>query len=827
MKNFTNILQAVRSMLSGKRNQKVTHPVTLFLIPLLLVVLSESIQRNSIWETLQWMAMHPLMFLVNYLLILSVYLLLFVLPKMLYFFTVALFSLACFLFSYVHQVKLSLRGEPFLPADLYLFNEAEGISGAVSTNLFSILFLCVSILAMLYLIFQKYPKYGWKSRVLLGICSVVIVSSLTSDALYSIRDRLGIRLIPWNQVENVKTNGFSYSFLNNYMDLQVDQPFTYNQDEIQTIIDKTSADKSTKPKVKPNVIMIMSEAFFDPTILPNVQFERDPLPTVHQLAKTHNVGNVSVSVFGGGTANSEFEALTGLAVENLPVGSMAYSQYVYRPIDGLPSIMKRNGYHTTAIHPFYHWYYNRTHVYQNLGFDRFIPMEFMTAPETKGPFIRDSEVAKRILAETQKTDGQDFVFAVTMQSHGPYDDQNLEISNHVSGSLSESGKKILGTYATHLEDTDRMLKTLIDEFKARKEPTVIVMYGDHFPMLGSDYQVYRESSFITDIYKQDDFKKMHQTPLVVWDNIGLKKEDVHMQLPFLGAFLVDRLGLDGNATTHLLMQAYDKKIRFLSEKFSPANAQTAAKDKLWKKDYELIWYDILFGDQYAYQLGKKPSVNPDYGLGSEDMVLEKADPLAIVVDPETVEEDQELPVTIQGKHFEGTAQVSVNDTMLPTTYLDQEHVSISLPASFLKEKELTLSVKVLNERGDEIAKSENDILIPILNHEEFKQNSKVTSLADASLKWELFSSDPDFTIVRAKLPQQTAPYLVANKQVDLQDNHADAMNAGNQSDIYPNGYLYISIANHESGWKPSSSPSSDAIRQYLAAQDYRLYQMER
>jgi|GEM_PF-374385 len=827
MRNFTNSLQYVRTMLIGKWNGKITHPVTLFLLPLLLLVLSESIQRNSLWESIQWMAMHPLMFLVNYLLILSVYLFLFLLPKALYLFTASLFSIVCFLFSYVHQVKLSLRGEPFLPADLYLFNEAEGISGAVSANMLSILFLCFSIIIMMLLIFKKYPKYGWKARVLLGICSIFIVGSLTTDSLYAFRDRLGIRLIPWNQVENVRINGFSYSFLNNYMDLQVEQPFTYNQEEIKTIVDKMPPDKRTKPAVKPNVIMIMSEAFFDPTILPNVQFERDPLPTVHQLAKSHNVGNVSVSVFGGGTANSEFEALTGLAVEKLPVGSMAYSQYVYRPVDGLPSIMKRNGYHTTAIHPFYHWYYNRTHVYQNLGFDRFIPMEFMTAPETKGPFIKDSEVAKRIIEETKKTDGQDFVFAVTMQSHGPYDDQNLEITNHVSGSLSENGKKILGTYATHLEDTDRMLKALIDEYKARKEPTVIVMYGDHFPMLGSDYQVYRESSFITDIYKQDDFKKMHQTPLVIWDNIGLKKEDVHMQLPFLGAFLVDRIGLDGNATTNLLMHAYEKNIRFLSEKFSPSNAQTAEKDKQWKKDYELVWYDILFGDQYAYQIGDKPSVNPDYGLGSDAIVLEKADPPAILADPDALEEDQELPVMIRGKHFEGTAQISVNGTLLPTTFIDHEHVQIALPSSLLNEEELTVEMKVLNERGDEIAKSENDIRIPIMDKEELKQNSLVTSLADAGLKWEFFSSGPDYKIVRAKLQKQTTPYLVANKHGDLQDNHADGMNTGNQSDIYANGYLYVSIANEDSGWSQSAYPTSDAIRQYLASQDYRLYQMEK
>lgn len=703
----------------GYRTTRTSHLVSLFVIPLVILLLAESIQRDSILATLQWIVEHSLMFLVNYFLLQSAYLFLYMLPRIVYIIAAPLLSLGCFLFSYIHHMKLSLRGEPLLPSDLYLVSEAKGISGAISADVSSILLLAASSIVVIFLIIRFYPKYVWKTRIMLGICSVLMIGLLTSKDLYAFRDRMGIKLFPWNQVENVRANGFSYSFVNNFLDLHVEEPFTYNRDEIQAIVNKTAPSKKPGKAVKPNVIVIMSEAMFDPTVLPNVTFERDPMPTIHQLAKTHSVGTAGVSVFGGGTANSEFEALTGLAIEKLPVGAIAYSQYAYRPIDALPSIMKKNGYHTTAIHSFYHWYYNRTQVYKNFGFDRFIPMEFMTSPETKGPFIKDSEVAKRILEETKKTAGQDFVFAVTMQSHGPYDDQNIPIENHVSGSLSENGKRILETYVNHIEDADKLLKTLIDEYKKRNEPTVVVMYGDHLPLLGSDYQVYKETSYITDIYKQSDSRKMHLTPLVIWNNIGLPKEDINMQLPFLGAYLVDRIGLEGNTTTSLLMQAYEKNIRYLSEKFNGFFPQYGAgKDRDWKKSYDLLWYDILFGNQYAYSLSHQPSVNPDYVLGSGPIVLDFATPSVILKDQPSTDANEEQIITIKGKNFEGSSHVSINDTLVPTTYVDHEHLRINLPASFLEEEELKVEIKVLNEQENQIATSSNQLTIPVRSKEE-------------------------------------------------------------------------------------------------------------
>lgn len=820
--------------ISGRRHSSIKQHIpayrllSLFFIPFVVLLLSESIQRNSVIEALYWSSQQKMMFVVNYSLLLSISLVLYILPKIAFLLTASVFYLGSFLFSYIHQVKSSLRGEPFLPADLYLINEAKGISNAVSTNIYSIIFLVVGGILIIISSIYLYPKYVWRKRLLLGLVSILMIGFLTSESLYAFRDRMGIKLIPWNQIENVRANGFAYSFVNNFMNLQVEKPFTYNKEEIQAIVNKTVQNQTTaKPAkpVKPNVIVIMSEAFFDPTTLPNVQFDRDPLPTVRQLAKTHTVGTVGVSQFGGGTANSEFEALTGLASEKLPYGAIAYSQYVYRPIDSLASLMKKNGYPTTAIHPYYHWYYNRTNVYKNIGFDRYIPMEFMTSAETKGLFIKDSEVAKRIIAQTKKTDGQDFVFAVTMQSHGPYDDQEVPINNHVSGPLSDEGKKILETYVNQIEDADRLLKTLIDEYKSRNEPTVIVMYGDHFPMLGSDYQVYKETKFITDISNKADFGKMHQTPLVIWDNIGLPKEkELDMQLPFLGAYLVDRIGLAGNTMTDLLMQGFDGNIRYLTEKFiSPAKQKKYANNQQWKQDYDLLWYDILVGNQYVYTINQKPSVNPDYILGSGPIVIDSVNPPVMIKDLFFAGEKGESVLSITGKNFEGSSQISANGTLLPTTYIDREHIQATLPASLMEEKELNIEIKVQNERGDEIAKSTNKITIPVMSRAEFKEKSSITPLDQSLIQWEFFKNGNGFKVVRANLQLQDLPYIVAIANADLQDINADALNEGNQSDIYANGYLYISIRNEESKWKQGDKPTPDDIRKYFSTREYTLY----
>ncbi len=180
--------------------------------------------------------------------------------------------------------------------------------------------------------------------------------------------------------------------------------------------------KAASQTQKPNVIFIMNEAFWDPTLLKNVKFSEDPLPTVHRLQKEMTSGFLLSPQFGGGTSNVEFEILSGQSMSFMPAGSVPYQQYISRPLPSLASYFKSQGYASTAIHSYERWFWNRENVYRYMGFDEFISKEGFDNPVNKGAFIADDEVSRRIIQEVEENEEPTFIYAVTMQNHGPYDD---------------------------------------------------------------------------------------------------------------------------------------------------------------------------------------------------------------------------------------------------------------------------------------------------------------------------------------------------------------------------------------------------------------------
>ncbi len=208
--------------------------------------------------------------------------------------------------------------------------------------------------------------------------SVVILFVIYSDKPVAAKDMMGIKKnIGWDQAENYRTNGFALSTMLNAEQVIIEKPAGYDESSMRAIAKLASAKEDTgQTKVKPNVIVVLSEAFWDPTILKDLSFDRDPIPFFHSLQQNYPGGWLLSPQFGGGTANVEFEVLTGLSTRFLPQGSIAYNQYITKGVDSMASILSRQGYTATAINPFHNWFFNSKNVYQNFGFSKFISGEF-------------------------------------------------------------------------------------------------------------------------------------------------------------------------------------------------------------------------------------------------------------------------------------------------------------------------------------------------------------------------------------------------------------------------------------------------------------------
>ncbi|WP_261808137.1 LTA synthase family protein [Paenibacillus sp. N3.4] len=604
-----------------------TISLLLFMIglPFISITGMEFLERGNLHETIQWITSNQSFFLLNVGLSFCLLAFIYAVVGSLAI-SGSISTLVLGIMALISYMKVKMIGEPFFPWDILLNKESMNIASLVTgkpalIRIAAVLIIVILVLALRWVI----------PRVTLPIIARIGVALFSFYALYAfgvktplagkILDHYGVNEIVWNQHENYTNNGTVLAFTLNVKNSIVQKPESYSDQSIaavaaniqQATMKSPTAPKASKASVplngkKPNVIFIMNEAFWDPTLLTNVTFSSDPLPTIHRLQKESTSGYLLSPQFGGGTSNVEFEVLTGNSMSFLPGGSIPYQQYISKPVPSLASYFTGQGYKSMGIHSYEGWFWNRNNVYKQLGFDSFKSSENFVNPETKGYFISDAEVSRTIIDEVDKTEDPMFIYTVTMQNHGPYDDPRYgENQFKVEGNLTPQAKSILETYTQGAHDADQSLQMLIDHFENSDEPTMIVFYGDHLPMLGFDYQVYQEAGFIksgnTNQWSLDEIKKMHSVPLVTWSNFDMPKQDIPLLSDsFLGAHVLDMLHMEKPANFALNGEVAAQVPGLLSnlvvDNYQQMYATAPEPAKAIIGDYRNVQYDMLFGKQY-------------------------------------------------------------------------------------------------------------------------------------------------------------------------------------------------------------------------------------
>lgn len=419
-----------------------------------LGVLSRHNQEDAFIQTGQWLWEFPLLILFNLLVVLWLLLA-----------GSAIFgnwwrgflstSLMVFVFGVINYFKQTIRGEPFYPSDLVLASEATNILTATklvpSLNLVLFGVALIVIVVGLRFVFKNNNKLSTKRRLVMGLLLVLVapISYQTYFSNSANQKKLGVEDAVWNQNHNYKQNGALVAFLMQAQYLNVKKPQNYQQQTAEELLKKNQPTKIAST-TQPNIIMVMSESFWDPTRLPGVEFNIDPLEKLRDLQKESLYGNLLVRVFGGGTSNTEFETLTGFSMNHLP-GGIAYQQYLKQPVPSAVSLLKEQGYRAEAIHPYEAWFWNRQEIYPDkLGFDTFLSVADFSDDQKKGEYIADEAVVDKIIEryeQHRQKDAQQKFFAhiVTMQNHGWYnqgrykDEQVIKTSSPAlsQGALSE------------------------------------------------------------------------------------------------------------------------------------------------------------------------------------------------------------------------------------------------------------------------------------------------------------------------------------------------------------------------------------------------------
>ncbi|MCL2839455.1 MAG: LTA synthase family protein [Defluviitaleaceae bacterium] len=465
----------------------------------------------------------------------------------------------------VNHFRIMITGGVFVPTDIFVAGAAAQMFDFNALTIERMFLLRVFIVLVIHLplIFAKIKIKSLKRLVILPVAGVIFVVFFTGHfAAAHVLPALGLN--EGTISGRYRTHGVMLGFYSVWVE-HTTRTNAVDEELIYEFFTTGSREVNT-PDVTPNVIVIMSEAFMNPATLPNLTFSREPIPNFNRLAAQAGTisGNVVVPVYGGGTANTEFEFIGGSP--HVFFGSRFYipfenrEQYFNREIlTALPWMFRANGYRTVGVHPYYEAFFNRHMIYPMLGFDEFITVEDMPNAPIHGEFISDEYFTDRIIEQIILAETDDvplFLFGISMQNHWGFDPMkygtlDLDVMA-ASPYLNDEEIGSVNAFLQGISDADKQLGRLVEFVESRDTPTMIVFFGDHLPIMGLHADnIFETIGFVSHQadfnWTLEDQMAIFQTPYLVWANYDLGQEDWGTLSAFaLGARVAEVSGVQLN-----------------------------------------------------------------------------------------------------------------------------------------------------------------------------------------------------------------------------------------------------------------------------------------
>jgi phosphoglycerol transferase MdoB-like AlkP superfamily enzyme len=477
--------------------------------------------------------------------------------------------------------------------------------------------------------------------VFFGVLTVCIVALYLFTDVYA---RAGLSPDFWSQNRGYRNTGVLLNFCLNTKYITVKEPAGYDADEIDDIIYGIIGENGNNAQVTnspPNIICIMNESLSDLSVLGDLETNVDYMPFLRSLTENTVRGNLYVPVIGASTSNSEFEFLTGAPMTFFPAGSNAYMLYAKNPLYSLVSTLGAQNYTQLAFHPYYASGWNRTSVYENLGFTRFdsitsvIDYDTLIAYQNSGydsmvleelvaqmypdenvllrRYVSDSYNYQKVIEMYENRDPNQpfFLFNVTMQNHGSYTEQSTNFTEdvYVTGingnrdpSLAAAYPKA-NQYLSLIKASDAAFEELVSYFSQQDEPTVICMFGDHQPNVESELvnrllSVSNEFDLTT-----EQLQQQYVTPFYIWANYDIEEKEIErLGANYLSSYLMQVAGVK--------MPAYNRYLLQLSETIPVINTvgiidangthyavgkNTPYDDLI--ADYNRVVYNLIFDEK--------------------------------------------------------------------------------------------------------------------------------------------------------------------------------------------------------------------------------------
>lgn len=618
----------------------------------ILNFLIEAFSRHSIKASLDFLIQSPVIFLYNSAMILvTLSLVLLVRRKIFLFATISTIWLAG---GITNGIVLNNRVTPFTANELKLISSTFDILEKYFTK-FQMGLIIVGIgLALIGVIIsfllapKSKEKVNYKKNLSIFVAGIISFLILTQAAIKTEVVSTYFGNIAFAYLDY----GFPYCFTNTLLNTGIKRPINYTEDKVLDIFDglvsnteeenfddsgltaSTDNNLQVTQKKSPNVIMVQLESFFDPTYMKDLEFSQDPVPTFRKLKEEFSSGFLTVPSIGAGTANTEFEVISGMNLEYFGPGEYPYKTILRKSTaESINYNLKDVGYTTHAIHNNKGTFYTRQKVFKMLGFDTFTSVEYMNIEETTPTgWAKDKYLTQSIVDAINSTEQQDFIYTISVQGHGDYPDTPVE--NHskitLSGFEDESRLNSFEYFTNEIHEMDQFIAELINALSMIPEETVLVLFGDHLPTLGiKDEELENGNIF--------------QTEYIIWNNFNLPQENEDIEAYQLGARVLNQLGIhNGTLVTY---------------------HQNFQDSEDYETNLKLLQYDMLYGEQYVYG-GENPFEPTKLQMGVKEILISN------------VYNDEEGNLIVKGQNFTHSSRVKINKTAYDTTYIDTETLMV-------------------------------------------------------------------------------------------------------------------------------------------------------
>ena len=616
------------------------------LLPLLALALSlvvEGLNRASVAKLFRFITERPVYFLYNYLIILTslTFSELFKRRKsVLYTVCVAWIALGIAEFMVAKE-----RTQPFTSMDVLMLKDAI----TLTTNYYTwpqIILMYGSIFLAAVLLIYIVTRLPRRRQVNYTLALSSFCGFLT---LCFCSYALGVHFGAFpryfdNLVDAYDQYGFAACFTATLGNMGVSKPSDYSTEIVTGIVEEIDEEtphvfSSEDNLDHPNVIYLQLESLFDVNTVIGSRYSEDPTPNFNRLSRECPSGELYVPSIGGGTANTEFEMLSGLNIDFFGAGEYPYTTILHETTcETIAYNLRAQGYSATALHNHTGTFYGRNEVYSRLGFDHFVSLEYMPyVTYTEVGWAQDGVMADEIMKALKASGERDFIMAITVESHGKYDEnyvyhagdpEILELPEQINANRFAS-------YLHLIHETDAFLGKLIDKLEKFDEPTVCVIYGDHLPSLDLTADVLTTNNLYASRY-------------IIWNNYGAEFEAPDVQAYRVSANLLKQLGIPGGLITKYHQSA------------DPTDTDQAYLDNL-----EVLEYDVLYGDKSAYE-GENPYPVIDMTMGCEPIEISSVS-------------RRYGRVLVNGANFTECSVIELDGESYPTAFINSAQIVAIVP----------------------------------------------------------------------------------------------------------------------------------------------------